>query len=496
MTTPIEKPVRRSKGRVPPPKVPTPAPAARPPAPAQAADPPPAWRLRPPPAQEPAPAQKSAPASRPKTPAMRKRQSGSRKRGDPAVSEDEMTQALHAYRKRATRHPQVPAESPEARRQRNYPWYTRAASNANIYPDKRLLDPIQKPLERIGQRLGVRRWQFFSDWLEIVELSLKHMPGHLAYAKATGKTQPFPPGTPQDEIDRWMKVFTRYGSKEDQAFVYQQFHEAFHALLDAAADGIYDYVGNVYQDMELTDKTYSGQFWTPMTVAVLMAEMMQPAHGVYENIYQALTHPDNIEGQALLLSSVLFQLIPRPGQEAEDASVVAELNKGAGDFFFERLLPAAMPYYTPVTIQEPCVGSGVMLLAIAACVPAWMNQLGLIQYYGQDSDIMCVRMASINLMIFGLNGFGYRCWEAAQEPDTLEILNDPARQAEWTAIRAKLDAEREAQRVDQAAILAQRTAAGVDGMHLEVEDVTGADGRSKKKRSLKDDHGNTQLEMF
>ena len=67
-----------------------------------------------------------------------------------------------------------------------------------------------------------------------------------------------------------------------------------------------------------------------------------------------------------------------------------------------------LPYYKPITVCDPCLGSGRMLLAAAACYPAWAVQLGLVQFFGADIDPVCAQMARINVLLYGLNGTGLR----------------------------------------------------------------------------------------
>ena len=96
--------------------------------------------------------------------------------------------------------------------------------------------------------------------------------------------------------------------------------------------------------------------------------------------------------QAGLLSGLLFE----------------EGEPGALEWFVSHVILPVLPYYRPITVCDPCVGSGRMLLAAAAAYPAWMVQLGLVQFFGADIDPVCVQMARINVVLYGLNGTGLR----------------------------------------------------------------------------------------
>jgi hypothetical protein len=60
------------------------------------------------------------------------------------------------------------------------------------------------------------------------------------------------------------------------------------------------------------------------------------------------------------------------------------------------------------------VGSGVMLLAAAACFPEWAVRLHLVTFVGAEIDPLLVSVAKTNLMLYGLNGYSLRLAEAVQ----------------------------------------------------------------------------------
>ena len=61
-----------------------------------------------------------------------------------------------------------------------------------------------------------------------------------------------------------------------------------------------------------------------------------------------------------------------------------------------------------VSVCDPAVGSGVMLLAYAKVVCAELGRQGLrhLKLYGQDIDPRCVHMCRIQLRLNGLDSFG------------------------------------------------------------------------------------------
>jgi hypothetical protein len=60
------------------------------------------------------------------------------------------------------------------------------------------------------------------------------------------------------------------------------------------------------------------------------------------------------------------------------------------------------------------VGSGVLLLAAAACFPEWAVRLGYVVFQGLDNDPQCVRLARINCMLYNLNGYSLKFAQALQ----------------------------------------------------------------------------------
>ncbi len=85
------------------------------------------------------------------------------------------------------------------------------------------------------------------------------------------------------------------------------------------------------------------------------------------------------------------------------------------EWFLTRVVPAAIPFFRPVSFCEPAIGSGVMMLAAASQFPDWAVALNLVVFSGMDTDVTCVRMARTNSMLYGLNGYSLKLAEAVGE---------------------------------------------------------------------------------
>jgi len=103
-------------------------------------------------------------------------------------------------------------------------------------------------------------------------------------------------------------------------------------------------------------------------------------------------------------------------------SLVIEDPDESAKWFYEKIVPAAAPNFERITVYDPCVGSGVMLLAAAKQFPKRALDVGFVQFYGTDIDATCVKMARLNCMLYGLNGFSLKC---AMELSDLDLEQVP-----------------------------------------------------------------------
>lgn len=272
---------------------------------------------------------------------------------------------------------------------------------------------IIKCLEKVNALSGYHAYQIFDDWSQLVEVCLEALPAHLTSLAQTGRLA--------EDTPEARQVFERlraryqpppYRSKSADAWSY--FSQALAILLESAEPGLWgpgsygdfdvgymgpDVIGHTYM-LYATPNLARAQIFTPWNVALLLGRLNIPSgeQQVHEHLKQACRHPDNILAQATLLAGLA---IDDPGQ--------------AREWFFNRVLPAAWPTYQPILVGDPAgCGSGVLLLAAAACFPEWAVRLRCVIFQGIDIDAQCVRLAKINCYLYGLNGYYLKLAEALQ----------------------------------------------------------------------------------
>ena len=244
---------------------------------------------------------------------------------------------------------------------------------------------IVKALESVCLA-GRKTWDVYEDWLDITLATLEAMPRHAESAAKHGKPAE---DTPEAQA-LWAALRTRY-SRAD----FEHFRTAFAALVDAAAlrgwdghGGTWDILGDVYMQLNASSN-HSGQYFTPWSVARMMAAMQTEGidAACRARIAEAIdAGPWGVMGLAN------GESITQAGKE--DIMLIA--------------LADAYAHLRPITVCDPACGSGVTLLAFAAACPRWALDYNVVRFFGQDVDRTCVKMARANMMLYGLNGYSIK----------------------------------------------------------------------------------------
>lgn len=280
-------------------------------------------------------------------------------------------------------------------------------------PDQMTSREIARLFEQAAY--SVRPSEVYRDWLAVADMTLDRMPDHAASVALTGQID-----LVMSEPER--ELFARLETKYDRYWqrIYDVFRQAFQLLLAGAEDstdrnGTYlhhqpghptyqDIVGAGYELIGLCEPGH-GQFFTPEHVCAAMASLIVDPGLLFDRLKQALTHPENLAGQALLVTTGLFMQADALGDPAS--------NPAFDRFLQDQILPAAWPYYEPVKVVDPACGAGRLLLQAAGLFPRWSVELGLVRFYGQDVAYDCILMSRINEKLYGLNGWALR-WKLAR----------------------------------------------------------------------------------
>jgi len=279
---------------------------------------------------------------------------------------------------------------------------------------------MEKLLRKVERVTYQRMYTIFDDWVDLLNIMLDQLPAHLREAVETGRISDWPAGTPPERIATFERIKARYGAKAPEAFTL--FSHAAGAFLEATHSCWFDWLGQLYMALDLGGRGI-GDYYTPWAVASMMAQIQDIPGLLHQRLMQALTHEENAMGAAVGITSMLFRSGPdgEPPVMGED-----ELNS----YFVRWVIPAAAPFFEPITVMDPAVGSGVMLLAAASTVPLWARRYSFVQFFGMDISHIAVQMCRAQTRAYGLNG-----WEAAM----VQVLEE----AGWDKFRLRMQAAHE-----------------------------------------------------
>lgn len=246
--------------------------------------------------------------------------------------------------------------------------------------------------------------QIFDDFLDMTHTALEAVPTHL---RSAIKNQTLAADTPEGE-----KLFARLRERYKSKIYWDHFANAFYTLLEST-DGDSetiawdDTIGQVYMEWGISNK-HTGQFFTPFILAQMMASMMDIESEVYRRL------------EAAYRKSVYGIM---HAQFSDDVRIHEFVRKMG-----ETLITLCVEHFEPIKVNDCSCGSGVMFLAAAEKTPRWALNWGLVQFYGQDIDQTCVKMAQVNMMIYGLNGYSLKC-VLALVPEELLTIPEPFQSA-------------------------------------------------------------------
>ena len=236
---------------------------------------------------------------------------------------------------------------------------------------------IIKALEPLAHSRYNRR--VFEDFVLLAEIVLERLP-YTAGAILTGEQS-----DDGERAGEYQALVRGYKPAELDCFA-----QAFGLLLRSAQsdgyDGDYDdLLGDVYMAWA-NPKPAAGQYFTPMPLCKAMAQMVM---GDIEPLCRERVAAAIDAGPWGQMGFARGNRLAEPGREGAMLHALA----------------AAYEHLKPVDVCDCACGSGAMLLAAASACPRWAVSYGVVRFWGQDIDLACARMARVQLMLYGLNGY-------------------------------------------------------------------------------------------
>lgn len=245
---------------------------------------------------------------------------------------------------------------------------------------------------------GRKSWEVMEDWLDVVEASLTMLPLHAESVAATSR-----PAEDTPEVKAlWARLNTVYRTDD-----WRCFQQALNVLLDRTervtrgSNENWDVLGETYMMLNVWSG-HSGQYFTPWSLASAMAAIT--CVDIVAELDRRVLAAHAAMREADPLGAMLVEAALLTGHGLSDTSVLDSY-----------VFPTLAMHVDPITVNDPACGSGVMLLAVAANVPAWATRWLFVRFSGQDIDRTCVKLARINLMLYGLNGWGLRWMRAGMQ---------------------------------------------------------------------------------
>lgn len=238
---------------------------------------------------------------------------------------------------------------------------------------------------------NLRQDDIYADFLRLTEIYLRRLPINTLHVVQHGK----PPEDDGEDTATWRSITKRYSAKQLDVF-----RQAMYMLIEMCDptrnthSGDYkDLLGDIYMNWGFPSSAM-GQYFTPYPIAKLMAQVMigDGEKECRQRIAQAID------------ASIYHEVWGASG---------ASITQPGKEQMMLNLLPMVYKHLDPITINEPCIGSGVMMLAAAATYPRWAVDYCVVQFSGSDIDGDCVLMSKINFMLYGLNGYYLKLTAAA-----------------------------------------------------------------------------------
>ena len=264
--------------------------------------------------------------------------------------------------------------------------------NPELMTPQQVADQLAKLLAEGGTTFGVGPSRVWEDWLAYSIVVLETGLGPFKTGRLPDDLTPI-----DAEVERLRQRYDAPHGNFDRLI--GNFRDAFILWYGFSGANLYDVLGDTYMQHMLPNKD-GGQVFTPWNVALMMAQINIPngAQLVFERIKDAI---DRLRAVDEISAAYCDMVILTAAVAIEAEGSVDPLQS-----LLLPVLPLIKDHYEPITICDPACGSGNLLIAASGSFPRFAVRLGLVQFYGNDIAHVCVQMAHLNEMAYGLNGYG------------------------------------------------------------------------------------------
>ena len=269
---------------------------------------------------------------------------------------------------------------------------------------------IVEHIRRVCAISKVPVFTLLEDWSGLLEAALRLYADNARTYAITGHFIDDPPEvkeTYRRARERYLKATETYPATYREMQV--AFSQTFALLLAAAGPDLGWYAAQAALSPDVIGQAYLaclglGKNWWPY---------FPPWPAALEVARAAIPNGEELACQVLVQAHLAYR-------EARPANYI---HPEPGELF-EQWFTEILPYCEPIIVGPNLIDSGVMMLATAAQFPSWALKDGLIMFYPKSGQPQLERLARINGMLYGLNGYELEMIRAVQ--DIAGSLQQPA----------------------------------------------------------------------
>jgi hypothetical protein len=259
---------------------------------------------------------------------------------------------------------------------------------------------IAEQIERVSAIAHLPPYTVLSDWLGMIEATLRRYGLNARAIYFTGRPTPDPPEVAEifrRARERYIQAARRYPAA--YRAMQEGFVTTFNLLYESAEAGLAFYVTHPKQSPDVVGQVFLR--------CVKPGPIWWPAFPPWRTALEA-ARKEFSKGADLIMERILAAGL------AYSQSVAQPIRPEPGEHFPE-WFEAILPYFETLLIGPAVIRSSVAMLAAAAQFPDWAVRRGLVQFYAPNPEPILERIININGMLNGLNGYDLELINVANE---------------------------------------------------------------------------------